>query len=362
MSIVAERPVYAQVAGRPQVGGRADVAVSAGLAEEIERQEREDDARGYEPEPEPEGRVRGDDRRRGLSAVQAERVGRLASLHHRRLVHYLFVRVDDWQLAEDLVQEMWLDLAMRPYEMDDWAGRGDADLYPLLAWRAKRMIHQHLRLRRNELETVLGAAPAGDARSVEQRLEALAGPGPRDAVHCAVEELLGLADTGEISGCWARALGALSPRQRQVIELVCEGMTQRAVAARMGDSHGNVAAHLRAALTVLRDPAEIARRLAKREAEALPKEWARVVGRLPAVQAQVVRLRARGLSNAEVARELGRTAASTYEAYKRAVRSLRLMVQERRMDPVQTAPTRPAAGRCARVCASGCYLRAGVAA
>ncbi|MBK3647815.1 sigma-70 family RNA polymerase sigma factor [Streptomyces sp. MBT33] len=320
MSIVAERPVSAQVADRPE-GTRGGG-------------------------------------RRGLAAAQAERVGRLATLHHRRLVHYLFVRVDDWQLAEDLVQDMWLDLAMRPYEMDEWAGREDADLYPLLAWRAKRMIHQHLRLRRNELETVLGAAPAGDVRSIEQRLDALAGPGPEDATHCAVEELLGLADTGEISGCWSRALDALSPRQRQVIELLCEGMTQRAVAARMGDSQGNVGTHLRAALKTLRDPAEIARRLAKREAEALPGEWAQVIGRLPAAQAEVVRLRARGLSNAAVARELGRTAASTYEAYKRAVRSLRLMVQERRMDPVQAAPAqKKGAGRCARVCATGCYLR-----
>lgn len=51
MSIVAERPVSAQVADRSG-GGRADVVVSAGLAEEIERQEREDNARGYEREPE----------------------------------------------------------------------------------------------------------------------------------------------------------------------------------------------------------------------------------------------------------------------------------------------------------------------
>ncbi|WP_190175525.1 sigma factor-like helix-turn-helix DNA-binding protein [Streptomyces nitrosporeus] len=342
MSIVAERPV------RVQGGTRR---VSAGLLEEVERQEREDDARG----PEPEGR------RRGLSAGEREQVGRLAGLHQRRLVHYLFVRVDDWQLAEDLVQDMWVDLAMRPYEMDDWAGRDEADLFPLLAWRAKRQIHQHLRRRMNERESVLGAGPAGDVRSVEQRMDALAGPGPEDAVHCAVEELLGLGESGEISGCWARALGVLSPRQRQVIELLCEGMTHRAIASRMSDSPGNVATHLRAALKVLRDPAEIGRRLAKRESEALPGEWKTVVGRLPAAQADVVRLRARGLNNADVARELGRTQASTYEAYKRAAANLRLMVQERRMDPVApAAPAKPQAkapGSCARVCATGCYLR-----
>ncbi|MFE2562142.1 RNA polymerase sigma factor [Streptomyces sp. NPDC059352] len=333
MSIVAERPVSVQVA----------VLVRAGLAEEIERQEGEDNARGFEAEP---------------AQGWAERAGRLAALHHRRLVRYLFVRVEDWQLAEDLVQDMWLDLAMRPYEMDDWAGREDADLYPLLAWRAKRQIHQHLRRRMNERESVLGAGPAGDARSVEQRLDALAGPGPADEVHCAVEELLGLVDVEEISGCWARALGVLSPRQREVIELVCEGMTQRAVAARMDDSQGNVATHLRAALRVLRDPAEISRRLAKAEAEKLPEGWERVAGRLPAAQADVVRLRATGLSNADVARKLGRTPASVYEAYKRAVPSLRLLLSKLRVDQAPAVPVvQNDAERCARACAATCYLR-----
>ncbi|MFD5213017.1 sigma-70 family RNA polymerase sigma factor [Streptomyces anulatus] len=300
---------------------------------------------------EPEGR------RRGLSTGEGEQVGRLAALHQRRLVHYLFVRVDDWQLAEDLVQDMWVDLAMRPYEMDDWAGRDDADLYPLLAWRAKRQIHQHLRLRMNERESVLGAGRAGDERDVEQRMDALAGPGPEDEVHCAVEELFGLGESGEISGCWARALSVLSPRQRQVIELLCEGMTQRAVAARMGDNQGNVAQHLRLALKVLRDPAEVRRRLAKRAAEELPGEWTTVVDRLPSAQGAVVRLRARGLTNADVARELGRTQASTYESYKRAVANLRLMVQERRADPVApAAPVQQKTG-CARTCATVCALR-----
>lgn len=321
MSIVAERPVSAQVADRP------------------------------------EGARRGG--RRGLAAGQAERVGRLASLHHRRLVHYLYVRVDDWQLAEDLVQEMWLELAMRPYEMDDWAGRGEADLYPLLAWRAKRMIHQHLRLRMNEREAVLGSGRAGDDRSVEQRLDALAGPGPADETECAVAELLG-ETSEEFSACWAQALGVLSPRQRQVMELLCEGMTQRAVASRMGDSQGNVAAHLKAALKVLRNPEEIARRVQRQEADRLPKEWERVIGRLPASQAEVVRLRAKGVSNAEAARKLGRDASTVNEAYKRAVRSLREMAVDRRMDPVQAVPakSKKGAGRCARACATGCYLRA----
>lgn len=300
---------------------------------------------------EPEGR------RRGLSTGEGERVGRLAALHQRRLVHYLFVRVDDWQLAEDLVQDMWVDLAMRPYEMDDWAGRDDADLYPLLAWRAKRQIHQHLRLRMNERESVLSAGRAGDERDVEQRMDALAGPGPEDEVHCAVEELFGLGESGEISGCWARALGVLSPRQRQVIELLCEGMTQRAVAARMSDSQGNVATHLRAALKILRDPEEIGRRLARRESEALPGEWETVVGRLPAVQAAVVRLRARGLTNADVARELGRTQPATYDAYKRALGNIRLMVQERLADPVATPAAPAGATGCARTCATVCALR-----
>ncbi|MFE4177531.1 sigma-70 family RNA polymerase sigma factor [Streptomyces sp. NPDC056909] len=283
---------------------------------------------------------------------------RLAAMHHRRVVRYVAVRVDDWVLAEDLVQEMWLDLAMRPYEMDDWESREAADLYPLLAWRAKRQIFQYRRRRMNERERLLGAA--GDGRTVEQRLDELAGPGPGDATECAVWELLGLADSGEISGCWARALGALTRRQREVVELLCEGMSQRAVAARMGDTQGNVSMHLGAALKTLRDPAEIERRLRLQEEKRLPGEWERVVERLVPSQAEVVRLRAGGLSNAEVADRLGKRAATTQDIYRRAVVALRLMVQERRMDPVQAAPARPqekGARHCARACASGCYLR-----
>ncbi|NEA14263.1 sigma-70 family RNA polymerase sigma factor [Streptomyces halstedii] len=351
MSIVAERPVVR--------------AVGRGLAEEIERQEREDDARGPEPEgagpnelgPELEVSAR-TGKRRGFRGDERERVGRLAGLHHRRVVLYLFVRVQDWQLAEDLAQEMWLDLAMRPHEMGDWAGREDADLFPLLAWRAKRQIHHYLRRRMNERESVLGAGPAGDGRGVEQRLDALAGPGSADEVHCAVEALLGLVDVEGFSECWARALGVLSPRQREAIELLCEGMTQRAIAARMSDSQGNVGTHLRAALRVLRDPAEIARRLAKQEAERLPEGWERFVGRLPAAQAEVVGLRAQGLSNPDVGRRLGRTTASVYDAYGRAVRALRRMAAQLVTDQAQEAPAAAKEpGSCARACASGCYLR-----
>jgi RNA polymerase sigma factor (sigma-70 family) len=323
-----------------------------------------------------------------VPAEAAERLGRLVGLHHRRIVHYLFVRVDDWALAEDLAQDLWLDLAMRPYEMDGWNGT-DADSFPLLAYRARQRIHQHLRLRMNEREQLLGAARADDDRSVEERMDALMGPGPEDETECAVLEMLGENEAPAFSACWARAMTVLSKRQRQVIELRCEGMTTRAIADRMGDSHGNVTTHLRAAVKVLRDPQEIARRLGRQEAERLPDGWEKVLAKLPSRQAEVTRLKSRGWTVGEIARLLELDPSTVSKALRSAVRKLQEMVVDQRMDPVQAPPARekrpgsgvvrvpaptPAAtaqqkSAChfAPTCAAGCSLRgpqagAGVAA
>ncbi|WP_032758446.1 MULTISPECIES: sigma-70 family RNA polymerase sigma factor [unclassified Streptomyces] len=358
MSIVAERPVRMQDAA----------PVSAGLAEEVERQEREDNARG----PEPEGRVA--DRRlsRGyttgarvdlrtredvpLEAGDRERLERLFRLHNARLVRYLAARVGwtRWALAEDLAQEMWRDLACRPLDMAGWRS-SEEESFPLLALRARRQISWYFRLRMNEREQLLGSAGADDDRTLEARLDALAEPGP-DATVCAVADLMDGEDA-DWRGCWAQAIELLPARQREVLELSCrEGMTVRSIAARLGLTYQTVSLTLSRALGTLRDPEAIAALREQRDRDRLPDGWERVLDRLPAVQAAVVRLRVKGLSNAEAARQLGRNQATTHTAYRRAAANLRLMVQERRMDPVQAAPAK-ATTRCARVCASGCYLR-----
>ncbi|MFC5157017.1 sigma-70 family RNA polymerase sigma factor [Streptomyces amakusaensis] len=340
MSIVAERVAGVGAASRP---------VWAGLAEEIERQERENEGEGptYEPD-EPEGRL-------------GDRVGGLFVLHHDRLVRHVAWRlgVERAGLAEDLVQQMWVELLRRPAVMETWAGP-DESFFGLLAYRARQALYAYWGVRRNSNEQPLGAGRAGDERSVAERLDVLAGPGP-DATVCAVLELLDPgtdADEGVWSACWDQALGALPARQREVVELRCvEGMTTYAIAARLGISQPNVMHHLGAALAVLRDPAEVRARLERRERVRLPQGWERVVGRLPAGQGEVVRLRVSGWSHGRIGERLGVSRATVQNWENAAARSLREMVADQRLDPVTAAPVAPAGRVCAARCAGGCYLR-----
>ncbi|MGW6310198.1 RNA polymerase sigma factor [Streptomyces niveus] len=104
MTMVSEWPVSTQVID----------LVRAGLVEEIERQEREDDARG--PEAEPEGSVR-PIRRGSLAARPADDVARELldgwvreyGPMVRRVVARNVFRHDDEHLVDDLVQDVWLE-------------------------------------------------------------------------------------------------------------------------------------------------------------------------------------------------------------------------------------------------------------
>ncbi|MFE0778785.1 sigma factor-like helix-turn-helix DNA-binding protein [Streptomyces sp. NPDC058861] len=330
MSIVAERPVKSEFAA----------PVSAGLLEEVERQEREDDARGPEMEPE---------------ASLVERVGRLAVLHHRRLVRYVHVRVEDWPLAEDLVQDMWAELTRRPGQMRGWAGQSDASLYPLLTACARRQIYEHLSKKWAQREMLLAVAPER-AGEVMDWLAAREGVAPGDVTYCAVEDLLLPEETaGELSACWAHALESLTRAQRVVVERFCEGAPVAVIAEELGLRQMAVRSRLSAAVRVLRDPEEVAKRLSRR----LPEGWEALIDRLPSpAQAEVVRMWARGMRFREIAQELGISAPSAQARYQRGVRGLWDLAGA---DPVGTRAAGPQGPVCARTCQTGCHLRAGAA-
>ncbi|MYR27805.1 MULTISPECIES: sigma factor [unclassified Streptomyces] len=99
----------------PQRRLRSLPRLSAGLAEEIERQEREDDARGYEPEDlftvwraqaaGAPGRYS-----RPADAELRERLQALAAEHHPLVVRVAAraLRIEDVALAQDIAQDVWL--------------------------------------------------------------------------------------------------------------------------------------------------------------------------------------------------------------------------------------------------------------
>lgn len=365
MSIVMEAPVRAQVAGPVGTDSAAGAGRSGG-EEAVAVVQRAAGAgrsgRGLTSSYITESRV---DRRFRedvpLTAAQAEQLGRLFRLHNDHLVRYLAARLGwtRWALAEDLAQEVWRELACRPQDVAGWQ-TSDGDSFGLLAVRGRHQISQYLRLGMNKREQLLASGPDDNSWSLEEGLDVLAGPGP-DTTVCAVAGLMDDQDA-DWRGCYAQAIELLPARQREVLELSCqEGMTIQAIAARLDLTHQTVSTTLARAVATLRDPQAVAALRERQDRDRLPDHWERILDRLPAAQVKVVRLRARGLNNAEVARRLGRDQVTTRRAYARAVRNLWEMVADHRMDPVQAAPQKTA-GTCARRCASGCYLRAGVAA
>ncbi|EDY53241.1 conserved hypothetical protein [Streptomyces clavuligerus] len=390
VSIVAERRVVAQVGVRPVV---------AGLAEQVEEWEREDDAQG--PTDGPEGGVRRwSERQRELGArravavpgqrrvtpsytapdrvdlrtaedvpltpVLAARVAALVEEHGDHLVRYVAARLRDaewayWARAEDVAQDVWLDVARgRVPELLEEV----PDLpWPRLAAAAKWSLLDNTRTRRRREWLVR----VPEDRSADEVLEALAGPGP-DSTVCAVDELMEPEPEpgGWAPACYAERIAALPPRQREVLELRCtEGMTTPAIAARLGISRQSVDRALRFAVTALGSPGTVVRQRSRGAGQPLPAGWERVLDRLPnRTQRDVVRLRAGGASFGELGEQLGLHRGYAHELYTRALRSLREMVQDQRLDPVPAAPARskpkphPAPAGCARTsCVSGCYLR-----
>lgn len=310
MTIVAERPVGPQVAerrlGRSYTGpARVDLRTT------------ED---------------------RPLSPEQAETVRRLAETHGDHLVRYAAARLGGavyWAEAEEVAQEVWVRVA-RGRVPELLAAEPDKYEWPRLAATARFVAMEAARTdRRREA-----------ARTNEEMWErATSG---RDETVCAVLDLVDPEGESWAPGCYADAVAALSPRQREVLELQCrDGMSQEAIAAQLGISRRAVQHSQQAAIAALRG----------REPSTLPDGWERVVHRLPSkVQRDMVRLVASGVSQRESARRLGISRNWAVKLYQRAVRSLREMAVDHRMDPVPAAPA--AASSCTR-CTTGCALRRG---
>ncbi|MEU7378331.1 sigma-70 family RNA polymerase sigma factor [Streptomyces albidoflavus] len=339
----------------------------AGLAEEIERQEREDNERGPELEPEPEpgpagrwseerrlsrsylGPGRVDRRVREdvvLSQEDAARLGRLVELYDERLRRWA-----RWSLeyqrdadADDIVQVTWFKLSQR---MDTLRG-GDDALYPLIKTIAKT----------TRLDFV-STARRREWAVEDEALTFLAGATEQDETACAVLDLLE-GDGPGWAPCYADAIAALPARQREVIEMRCvDGMTTTAIAARLGVAKQSVQYHLRRALAALR-PA-----VGAPVQEGLPEGFERMLHRLPASQQAVVRLMAEGgLTDAEVERRTGYARGAGRKAFNAALRSLRQMISDDQADRAAGTVPQRAASACtsAAKCASGCYLRTGAVA
>lgn len=139
MTIVAERPLSVQV----------EPGVQAGLAEEIERQEREDNSRGPEPER-VSARVRTSAVRLadGPARVLLDSWFREHAPMVRRVVARQ-VRFEDQDLTDDLAQDMWV-------EAWQYLLRGNTVARPvgLLARMARSRVSAHYRSARVRREQV----------------------------------------------------------------------------------------------------------------------------------------------------------------------------------------------------------------
>ncbi|MFF9432061.1 RNA polymerase sigma factor [Streptomyces sp. NPDC014746] len=271
---------------------------------------------------------------RPLTPEQAERVAGLAAEHGDHLVRYAAARLGGaayWAEALDVAQEVWLRVA-RGRVPELLAPEPDPYAWPRLAATARYAAMEAARTdRRRE------AAVTDDL--AWERVSS-----GRDETACAVLDLD--PEGGEWApGCYADAIARLTPRQREVLELQCrDGMTLAAIASRLGITTRAVQDRHQAAIAVLRG-----------DDTNLPADWERVLHRLPSAdQRDMVRLVATGTSQREAARSLGLHRTHAVRLYQRAVRALREMVIDHRLDPVQAAP---AAAGCSRPCATGCALR-----
>ncbi|MFC9410085.1 sigma factor-like helix-turn-helix DNA-binding protein, partial [[Kitasatospora] papulosa] len=204
-----------------------------------------------------------------------------------------------------------------------------------------------------------------DDRSPLDVMESLVGPGP-DTTVCAVAELL--EETGETPAwppaCYADQIAALTPRQREVLELRCvDGMTTDSIGARLGIARQAVESTLRKALIALGGSGRVGGQRSRGAGQPLPAGWERVLDRLPSqTHRDIIRLRASGASFAQIADEVGLHRSSAHEYYSRALLLIREMVVDHRLDPAPAAPAAPAkspaaAAGCSRPCATGCALR-----
>ncbi|MEU2578757.1 RNA polymerase sigma factor [Streptomyces anulatus] len=149
-----------------------------------------------------------------LTAASADRLDRLFRLYHSRLLGFAVSRTRDHAAAEDVVSETWLRAALSLHQLR----ADDASAYGWLRSIAFRAAVDRYRPR-SASETpedwtdvltsrALPPAPAADDSS----------------------DLIALAD--------------LSAVQSTALRLAAQGLTHRAIAARMGRSRGAVYTHL----------------------------------------------------------------------------------------------------------------------
>jgi RNA polymerase sigma-70 factor (ECF subfamily) len=174
-----------------------------------------------------------------MAGLIARRISALEQLYDRysALVFSVSLRVlYDWQLAEDVTQEVFLRLWQRPESYDPSRGR-------LLSWlmsvTRNRAIDERRRLSRR-LRSEDGEDPLLTLRDMDTRDDPVLG--------------LALAETREVVRA---AMQLLPPAQRQVVELAYfGGLTQTEIADKTGVPLGTVKTRVRLAMRKLRDALE----------------------------------------------------------------------------------------------------------
>lgn len=174
-----------------------------------------------------------------MAGLTAGRLESLETLYDRysALVFSVSLRVlYDWQLAEDVTQEVFLRLWQRPESYDPTRGR-------LLSWlmsvTRNRAIDEHRRISRRQ-RSEQGEEPQQELRD-------------HDA---SIDPALGAA-LAEMRGAVLVAMGALPVAQRKVIELAYfGGFAQTEIAERTGVPLGTVKTRARLAMRKLREALE----------------------------------------------------------------------------------------------------------
>jgi RNA polymerase sigma-70 factor (ECF subfamily) len=174
-----------------------------------------------------------------MAGLIARRITALEQLYDRysALVFSVSLRVlYDWQLAEDVTQEVFLRLWQRPESYDPSRGR-------LLSWlmsvTRNRAIDERRKISRR-VRSEDGEEPLLTLRDLDTRDDPVLG--------------VALAETRDVVRA---ALQALPPAQRQVVELAYfGGLTQTEIADKTGVPLGTVKTRVRLAMRKLREALE----------------------------------------------------------------------------------------------------------
>ncbi|MFJ5646409.1 sigma-70 family RNA polymerase sigma factor [Streptomyces sp. NPDC093223] len=313
MSIVAERPVLAQVVRRDRSAARSRLeldrvrpAVTGRVPENALL------TSSYTEPVRVSLKVVADE---PLSADDAALVGELFALHAKRLVRYVWVRLDrfgDGPLAEDLAQEVWLGVS-RPGGLELLRQVEPEDAFGLLAGRAKWVISRHFRLRSTRDERLVRVA--GEDDSADAALERSVRQAPAVAPAAPI--------VGELPAHWHEAVALLEPKLQEIVHLRFElGMTYAAISARLELSQCAVTKRLKRAIEQLRPVAAGGDVALPVKTDPFPHGWETVVDVLPEVWRAIVRLKAEGLTNSQIAARVGRSPVTVANVTTKSVRRL----------------------------------------